>query len=244
MGLCSDIMVKYPLPIEIPGLPQTWQTKSLEVMEDYILNRDGRLYQYREIMEWGEDDQLYGTGETKLVDLKFEGSVRFYRDWEKKWYEFEAFFANGQVVHIKTLDAGTPLPQPPVSTPEPEKIQIYFDEFVMGHLMSNSGGDKFISLLTALVAAVCEGLIVDMSREECDPDEVESLLATMQEDGRIGLQRYGWPMGVPPHDKASGGVVREKMFVYLPLPDAPGFAAIPPRFDAFAEKGKTGPTAI
>jgi len=91
MGLFDRIIVKYPLPLPlevVDYLPDIYdkefQTKDLEnLLIDYILEEDGKLYEVRVEREWVDDDDSFLKGYFKAVKEEilpsnYYGIVNFY----------------------------------------------------------------------------------------------------------------------------------------------------------------------
>lgn len=103
MGMFDSVIVKCILPIS--NLPQNgWQTKCLScTMASFVLEEDKRLYEIVPAIELTKKGELIETGETKLIDRNFEGSLDFYHCVDHRWYEFQAIMIDGEVKKFNVI---------------------------------------------------------------------------------------------------------------------------------------------
>lgn len=111
MGMFDYIRFKVPLPESPPDLE--WQTKDTpeQYLGTYEVREDGKLYWEKRTQEWVTDlDSLLGralkTTSTEWLPCCFTGGITFY-SYEgkdtKKWWEYSAYFVNGEVKSIDLL---------------------------------------------------------------------------------------------------------------------------------------------
>lgn len=117
MGMYDHLYVQYPLPDPEVQFFE-FQTKSLDsAMSYYTINFDGCLIHHQSYWEtvpewdrpyWGTPEwetkpfvrsfgciNTVSTGDVYMHD--FDGSIRFYTSYGDMWYEYIAWFRNGQL---------------------------------------------------------------------------------------------------------------------------------------------------
>lgn len=86
------------------------------------------------------------------------------------------------------------------------------EDYILEVVHQNSGGVKFLELLTDVASAALEGQVDANALDGNFPDILEETVTKM--DPKVKVLRYGWCMdktGIP------GSIQREKIFVYSPL---------------------------
>lgn len=92
-----------------------------------------------------------------------------------------------------------------------------FEELILSIIDNNSGGVKMTTLVVEVVSYLGREFQAGELAEELKSllvsprlliDALNHKLKQMEANGKIGFLCYGWPMG---------DIVREKVFVYLPL---------------------------
>ncbi len=88
MGMYSELEInKKFLPEDLQECEADWQTKSYSTLDTLVINEDGKLL----LIDW-EDG--------KIKETNYTGEIRFYDGIDKIWWEFVAFFENGQMFKI------------------------------------------------------------------------------------------------------------------------------------------------
>lgn len=115
------VTCKYPLPHGANQLTG-WQTKDTpeQFMDTYEIREDGSLWHHEHDIEDRSDPNAEGLERLagcmtavnhRWVSEPLTGEVRFYtyegRD-TTLWWEFSAYFVNGQLKHLETIRTPTP----------------------------------------------------------------------------------------------------------------------------------------
>jgi hypothetical protein len=85
MGMFDNLTCEYPLPAEPNPDDNSFQTKDFECqLEHYTITADGRLLR-------------------KDTAVQYHGVIRFYTYTGEMWFEYEAKFADGNLIDIRAL---------------------------------------------------------------------------------------------------------------------------------------------